>query len=440
MILPSILFINLFLFFHLVSVIPVSAEEAPVEAWNQTSLDGNFFLTGDCCYIESISHGDHLLIQKFNQYGEELWNWSYNTSYFTPSNPGNSIYFFFDSIIEDEDEGYLVTGNINEYEVQDNRHVVVGESGWIVKLDSNIIEKWNNTFYAGDDIRSESIAVLGDGGIIVVGQSYLSNSGERVGWMFKFSHDGKQQWNKTLYDWYSLENVVASPDGGYIVTGAYRHGQPGGDVAKFNDEGEPEWNRTYTGNIHSIITCPGGGYIMAGVIEISYTFFGWASKIDENGDEVWENRLSYPGEYGAVMANPGGGFVLAGNTGYSGLVVKLDENGRQLWTKNISIAPGSDFFNSISACPDDGYLLTGKSNTVLDYKAVSYSIMLKLEYTPAPTQTTDTPTITTTGVSTITTTTATTAATPGSPLSFVVMCTLVAVLLCLRHHNYRKTN
>jgi hypothetical protein len=186
------------------------------------------------------------------------------------------------------------------------------------------------------------------------------------------------------------------------------------------------WNRTYPGHINSIIACPDGVYVTAGVIETSYTFYGWALKIDGNGDVLWEHQTDYPGGYGAAAACPDGGYVLVGNAGYSGLVVKLDEDGGRLWNLNISLAAGKDHFNSVSVCPGNGFLLCGESNTLEANGPVTYTLLLKLEYPPAPTPVKTTSTIT--SMTTATTTTTTSATIP----TVAAMCVMAAALICGR--------
>jgi type IX secretion system substrate protein len=77
---------------------------------------------------------------------------------------------------------------------------------------------------------------------------------------------------------------------------------------------------------HDIINCIDGGYLILST--------GLVSKVDQNGEVIWEKQLNF---FGGKVAETNGGFYIAGSIDSSyfqfGYLVKINKQGDFLWTK-----------------------------------------------------------------------------------------------------------
>jgi len=158
-----------------------------------------------------------------------------------------------------------------------------------------------------------------------------------------------KQWDKTFggyknyYEDYwgtsTLEAMVRTPDGGYLLAGnsdsdvfedktAERIGGNDFWLVKLTSNGTKIWDKTYGGysfdGLETIVAAPGGGYLLGGV---SYSSVGadktqnskgsadyWVIKIDENGRKLWDKTFGGLEEdlLQAMISTADGGFLLGG--------------------------------------------------------------------------------------------------------------------------------
>jgi hypothetical protein len=94
------------------------------------------------------------------------------------------------------------------------------------------------------------------------------------------------------------------------------------------------------------------------------------------GDILWSKE--YGGdrydEANGVQRTPEGGYIAVGYTQSFGLgrwgngfVVKTDKSGDTLWTRQFG-GPGSDVFVSVKVLPDSGYIMTGLSDSEVNFE------------------------------------------------------------------------
>jgi len=86
-------------------------------------------------------------------------------------------------------------------------------------------------------------------------------------------------------DWYTVESIIQTSDGGYVIGGGTRAGTL---LLKTDSYGNMEWNQTYGGGkAYSLVETSDGGYALAGG---STTFVDagpadcWLVKTDEYGN------------------------------------------------------------------------------------------------------------------------------------------------------------
>jgi hypothetical protein len=233
------------------------------------------------------------------------------------------------------------------------------------------------------------ITETGDGGYVFAGAT-------GNGWIFKTDANGNKLWEFTssgVDD--QFNTVTTTTDGGYVAAGhRYRKDVSGAltytDIllVKLNASGSKVWEKTYGGSYnesaYKILKIADGGYVLAGSVSSSDgdipTSYGGHDmlllKLDANGNKVWSKN--YGGSkhefFATLAATADGGYLLTGTTesndgdvsGSHGsddaLVLKLDVNGNKLWSKTFGGSKG-DGSRSIITTKDGGSIIVGYTNS-----------------------------------------------------------------------------
>jgi hypothetical protein len=260
---------------------------------------------------------------------------------------------------------------------------------------------------------ARSIQQTTDGGFIVAGSSFSSNTGTLAGlmnngqsdyWIIRLNSSGGIVWQKllggTLND--AAKSIQQTSDGGFIVgghsyssntgtlAGVTNHGGADNWILKLDANGNTLWQKLRGGNdddfLHDIRQTSDGGYIVTGVSLSTHTgdlldlatngiFDSWIYKTDSNGNIVWQKL--YGGTNSdylvSIQQTTDGGYICAGYTGSSnsgtltgttnngvidGWILKLDNLGNMFWQK---VYGGSlyDALISIQQTTEGGYIVSG---------------------------------------------------------------------------------
>ena len=194
------------------------------------------------------------------------------------------------------DGGYVI-GALDKYPVSTLSY-------FVMKVDSNGNTTWEK-FYGGDslDFFSDVIPTF-DGGYMVIGYSQSNAFGEKSEdsrgyldyWILKINSDGNIQWDKTIGGGEEdrLENVIQTPDNGYILAGnSFSNisgektentiGQDDFWIVKINEVGIIEGQNTIGGNYNEknpfVILTEDGTFTIAG-----------RSTSDISGDKTEDSR------------------------------------------------------------------------------------------------------------------------------------------------------
>ncbi len=219
----------------------------------QTS-DGGYLVAG---YTESFGSGqrDGWLI-KTDANGIEEWSQVL----------GGTDYDIFSQVNSTSDGGYIVTGYTKSYGAGNY-------DGWIVKVDENGSLEWSQVFGGTNYDRLEAGQQTTDGGYIFAGYNG-SLSYYYVAWLIKTDASGNEVWSQTwsIYAFeYFFRDVVQTPDGGYIITGAFATMDSHYNLAvvKTDSQGNEEWNQTFGGQndeqAYDVELTDDGGYVVAGI-------------------------------------------------------------------------------------------------------------------------------------------------------------------------------
>ncbi|QMU28778.1 T9SS type A sorting domain-containing protein [Adhaeribacter radiodurans] len=211
-----------------------------------------------------------------------------------------------------------------------------------------------------------------------------------------------------------LADMVATPEGGYLLAGTSASGISGDKsmaskgssdywLVKVDKNKNKVWDKSFGGKgaetISIIIAATDGGYLLGGSSssgkegdksEVSKGASDyWLVKVDATGKKLWDKTIGGNQEDNltTIITTPDGGYLLGGysrsgksadksesNKGrpdaqgsYSPdyWVVKIDSKGKKIWDKTFGITEADsmqeDRLTSIITTPDGGYLLGGTS-------------------------------------------------------------------------------
>jgi hypothetical protein len=183
-------------------------------------------------------------------------------------------------------------------------------------------------------------------------------------------------WEKTIggggFD--AAYKVCPAHDGGYIIAGgtdSYGAGMSDVYLARIDESGNPDWEKTYGGPLGDVGYCVAptsdGGYIIAGSSDsfaTDETMDFYLVKTDASGNMTWQNHFSGGGiELGrCVRQTPDGGFIIAGVShiidGSFAYLVKTNQAGDSVWAQTY-IGGQSNAGHSVVVTPGGDYIVAG---------------------------------------------------------------------------------
>jgi uncharacterized delta-60 repeat protein len=282
-------------------------------------------------------------------------------------------------------------------QTSDGRYILAGETDangsydvWVLKLKSNGIVNWQNTYGAIDkDERAYSIQQTSDNGYIIAAE--ISPIGEDSGdfWVLKLNVNGNVgpgfagTWQKS-YDISQNDvphSIKQTSDGGFILAGEAGTTFPSVTsdalVMKLNPNGTENWIKTYgDSNVdlaNSVQQISGGGYIVAGETS-SFGAGGsdlWVLKLNTDGTVNWEK--AYGGSSGdesgySVQETSDGKYIVAGETSSFGAgggdvwVLLLNADGTVNWEITYG-GTSADSGYSVQQTADGGYIVAGATSS-----------------------------------------------------------------------------
>jgi hypothetical protein len=223
-------------------------------------------------------------------------------------------------IVKQTSDGGYILGGTSSSDVSGNKTSMHygGDDYWVIKIDGNGNKLWENSFGGSDTDSLQSLEPTSDGGYILGGVSHSPVSGNKTSvsfgrgdyWVVKIDADGNKVWEQSFggSDNDRLESLQQTSDGGYILGGSSYSGVSGNKTAvvlgnrdfwvvKIDGDGEKVWESSFGGaeddSLFSLQQTSDGGYILGGTLYSGLERFGdfWVIKIDEAGNEVWENAF-----------------------------------------------------------------------------------------------------------------------------------------------------
>ncbi len=327
------------------------------------------------------------------------------------------------NIFPTNDGGFVLAGFTNSSNTGTFTGLVNsgGQDGWIIKLDATGKIQWQKLL-GGSGLFDfiYDIQPTNDGGFILCGTANSSNTGTLTGitnnggedgWLIKIDANGNTVWQKLFggSDNDYLYSVFPATDGGFVIagssyssntgtlTGLINHGAADGWLMKTDLNGNLVWQKLFGGDItdlfYHIISTDGGALDMAGSsssnsgtgtlagLTNNGLQDGWILKTDSLGNILWQKLLggSAGDNFNTIQVTADNNYLLAGssassNTGtltgfinnglLDGWLVKTDTSGNILWQK-LSGGADDDKFISLLQTSDGGFVCTGISSSSL---------------------------------------------------------------------------
>jgi len=148
---------------------------------------------------------EDIWVVKISGDGDSLWSHTYG---------GDETDYVW-SIIEVSDGGYLLAGSTGSFGAG-------LEDMWLVRIDEDGNELWNQTFGGMSDDEGWSVVETSDGGFLIAGKTESFGAGADDLWLVKTSADGDSLWSRTFGDTGQDGGyaVIQNSDGNYLAAGA----------------------------------------------------------------------------------------------------------------------------------------------------------------------------------------------------------------------------
>ena len=247
--------------------------------------------------------------------------------------------------------------------------------------------EWTASLGGDGDEFAHAVALSGDGGFIIAGETRSYGAGSQDGWMVKLDADGAEEWSRTFGGSESdiVYSVEGTSDGGFILAGE-THSFGGATssnsnfwLVKTDSAGHQQWQLSHGSSeatessdssnsdvAHAVRQTSDGGFVLVGSSTGSQGMVAQLVRTDSDGTVLWSRSLSdIPGAVGYDIALTSDGLVIAGSSnsgdgGSQAFLVKTNANGDPQWTKFLG-GSYNDQARSLALTADGGYALGGFS-------------------------------------------------------------------------------
>lgn len=293
----------------------------------QQTPDRGFIIAG-FTYSYGAGNGDVYLVRT-DFAGDTLWTRTY----------GGSEFDWGYSVDQTSDGGYIIAGSTTSFGAE------TGDA-YAIRTDSLGITVWARGYGGHQTDYARSVEQTTDGGFILAGTTYTFGTASGDLYIIKTDASGAPEWTRTFgQDRVDEGNSVTQTyDGGYIVAGeTYSSQTVSRDIylVRLDASGDSLWTKTFGGFDRdvawSVRQTADAGYIVAGFTESSGAGDQqvYLLRTDSLGDTLWTRTYGGPERDSgkSVGMTIEGGYVIGGDTESYGqgdrdlYLIKTDENG-----------------------------------------------------------------------------------------------------------------
>ena len=321
------------------------------------NMDSNFVVLG--------SVDNDILLMEADNKGQVIWSQSYG---------GSQGLDEAHHIKQTNDGGYVISGSTESYGFG-------GSDIWLIKSGPNGLIEWNTYIGTEHNEKGGQVIQTEDGGFLVIGNLINEQEQDSDVWLIKTNSQGDSIWTKSYGgdgDEFGSD-IIKIENNGYILLGSTSsYGNSDLDILmiKIDDEGEEQWVRNYgigSDDIgQAIVQTRDGGYMVQFLVE-SYGYGNLATglmKLNSEGDVLWTNAFGgtvntmskmfskiNSNEYISVCSQ----IDYSSNTSNTWMI-KIDDEGEIIWEKIFGKRGKDDGFSAIPTF-DGGFIFTGRSNS-----------------------------------------------------------------------------
>jgi hypothetical protein len=330
----------------------------------QTS-DGGYAIVGYS--YNNVGYTDICLI-KTNALGDTLWTRMYGGIRLDEGR----------YLRQTTDGGYYIAGITTSF-LED------GEDFFLIRTDSNGDTLWTRrygSFAINDDQSLFGFCITRDGGCVMVGQGGSLNvlgNFTLCGYAVRSDSSGNMLWTKPFSDSFAgtiLRAVQQTIDGGFVISGTITGPLTISNdpfLLKIDSSGVVKWGKSYLGmaneTCNDLFATRDGGYILTGQSQ-GASFTTYVIKTDSTGDTLWTRIYIAPSACGgfSIRQTNDDKFILLGNTDITGtdttkiFLIKIDMNGDTIWTRKYGGSWGNLGW-SVEQTTDNGFIIGGQSNS-----------------------------------------------------------------------------
>jgi hypothetical protein len=273
----------------------------------QQTSDGGFIVAGLTNAGDFGGYDVYLMKTDIN--GDSLWSKTY----------GGTDWDFGYSVEETTDNGFIIGGTTYSFGK--------GEQMYLVKTDANGDTLWTRNYGGVGLERANCVTQTTDGGYVLTGYTSSYGAGQKDVYILKTDASGDSLWVKTYGNTEDDEGtyIEETMDGGFILSAirtdpaTERHFM---NYIKTNVDGSQQWQQVFSAavgdDVYVIHQRPDGGYSAAGSAGVGagmkdYFFVN----LDGSGNPQGSVR-TYGGSKNDIAHSmircPGNGFILAGET------------------------------------------------------------------------------------------------------------------------------
>jgi predicted secreted protein len=283
------------------------------------------------------------------------------------------------SVKQTNDGGYIIAGTTSSFGAG-------GQDIWLIKTDENGDTLWTKTFGGIGNDRAANVVQTNDNGLAVFGTTNSFGNGGDDFLFWKIDSLGNTEWFKTYGE--STNEICSEGkqtiDGGFIITGYFYSQIYKSLVIKLDELGSVVWDKILirsnsdlwarsieqTINNWYIIGCTWGHYYLGG-----YAYEWYVYGLAENGDSLFSTELWNVGYdfFKSVRNTKENGYILGGST--AGEFIWLKKMGPNGWNRIISVPQTYVYLSSLEATADSGFIITA---TVSDNTSSRDIILLKI--------------------------------------------------------------
>jgi len=261
-------------------------------------------------------------------------------------------------IIESNDGGLVIASNKqvsnNPYQINYCLNLLkLSQTGDILWEKNYLFESGQGTPYP--------ILQTADGGFIICVSYHIPEDTCRsYPTLFKISQQGDSLWLKSISDHFNCIglDIGLAPDQGFLVSGPC-------SLSRTDSLGNLKWDSHQISHMTSLQVLQDGSVIVLGSKSGNHILESALTKIDVNGNIVWESILmnGWVIESYNLCQSVGDGFVITEKVNSTVKLIKIDNAGNKMSEKNL------DCFSSCGLVPVQGMycIYTYKVNTSKQY-------------------------------------------------------------------------